>query len=148
MSDIFKLIEIQEKREADKMGLFIGIDVRIANREVSCPVSGVCYSEKDLAVEVERVQENLNRIAESGKGFFGVNLPGKGLRIKPEMAPEEVWSILSDIAEDDLFVESFNALDPTRRTEVAEHVLSQCNIFSGKGAVFSARYDNKTGSLQ
>ena len=148
MTDIFKIIEIYKKREDDKRGVCIGIDVRIANREVSCPVSGVCYSEEELAIEVKRIQENLRRIAESGKGLFGVDLPDKGLRITPEMAPEEIWSILSEIAEDDLFVEIFNSLDATRRTEMAEHVLSHCNIFSGKAAVFSARYDNKTGMLQ
>jgi hypothetical protein len=148
MADIFKIIEVYDKKEDDKRGVCIGIDVRIANREVSCPVSSVCYSDKDLAVEVERIQENLNRIAESGKGLFGIDLPDNGLRITPEMAPEEIWSILSEIAEDDIFIESFNALDPTRRTGVAEHVLSNCSIFSGKGAVFSSRYDNKTGLLK
>jgi hypothetical protein len=147
MADIFKIIEIHDK-EDDKRGVCIGIDVRIAERDVSCPVSNVCYSDKDLAIEVERVQENLNRIAESGKGLFGIDLPDKGLRITPEMAPEEIWSILSKISEHDLFVESFNALDPTRRNGVAEHVLSNCSIFSGKGAVFSSRYDNKTGFLK
>ena len=148
MTDIFKIIEIQGRKEENKKGICIGIDVRIANSEVSCPVSGVCYSDRDLAVEVERIQENLNRIAETGKGLFGVDLPDKGLRITPEMAPEEIWSILSEITEEDLFVESFNGLDPTRRSEVAEHVLSNCNIFSGKAAVFSARYDNKPGLME
>ncbi|MCD4715582.1 MAG: hypothetical protein K8R45_02425 [Desulfobacterales bacterium] len=147
MTDIFKIIEAHDKKEDDKRGVCIGIDVRIANREVSCPISGVCYSDKDLAIEVESIQESLNRIAESGKGLFGVDLPDKGLRIMPEMAPEEVWSILSEIAESDLFVESFNALAQTKRTEVAEYVLSHCNTFSGKGAVFSTRYDNETGML-
>ncbi|MBW1704039.1 MAG: hypothetical protein JRJ86_02615 [Deltaproteobacteria bacterium] len=148
MPDIFKIIELHEKRENNKRGVCIGIDVRIANREVSCPVSGVCYSEGELAIEAKRIQEDLNRIAYTCKGLFGVDLPDKGLRITPEMAPEEIWSILSEIAEDDLFVETYNGLDPTRRTEVAEHVLSNCNIFSGKAAVFSARYDNKTGLME
>ncbi len=148
MTDIFKIIEVREKREDDKKGFCIGIDIRVAGRDVSCPVSDVCHSDKDLAIEVEGIQENLNRIAESGKGLFGIDLPGKGPRITPETPTEEVWSILSEITEEDLFIESYNALDPTKRTEVAEHVLSNCNIFSGKGAVFSARYDNKTGLLR
>jgi hypothetical protein len=148
MPDIFKIIEVQEKREDDKKGLCIGIDVRIANRDLLCPVSGVCYSEEDLTVEVEKIQESLNQMKEAGKGLFGVDLPDKGLRITPEMAPEEVWSILSEIADEDLFVGSFNSLDPGKRTQVAGHVLANCNIFSGKGAVFSARYDNKTGLIK
>jgi hypothetical protein len=148
MSDIFKLVEIQEKGEDDKRGVCIGIDVRIADREVSCPVSGVCHSEKELAIEIEGIQKDLNRIAEKCKGLFGVDLPGKGSRITPDMTPGEIWSILSEIEEENFFVEIFNGLDATRRTEMAEHVLSSCNIFSGKAAVFSARYDNKTGLLK
>jgi hypothetical protein len=148
MPDIFKLIEVHDKKEDDKRGICIGIDVRIANRDVSCPVSGVCYSEKELAIEVKKIQESLNQMVESGKGLFGIDLPDRGLRITPEMVPEEIWSILTEIAEDDLFLEVFNSLDETRRTGVAEHVLSNCSIFSGKGAVFSARYDNKTGFLK
>ena len=148
MAEIFKIIEVHDKKEDDKRGIYIGIDVRIADREVSCPVSNVCYSDKELGIEVERIKENLNQIAETCKGLLGVDLPDKGIRITPGMATEEVWSILSQIAEDDLFVGIFNGLDATRRTEVAEHVLSHCNIFSGKAAVFSARYDNKTGLLE
>jgi len=148
MPDIFKIIEIHKKREDDKRGVCIGIDVRIANREVSRPVSGVCYSEEELAIEVKRIQENLNRIADTCKGLFGIDLPDKGLRITPEMAPEEIWSILSEIAEEDLFIQSFNGLDAAKRTGMAEYVLSHCNIFSGKAAVFSARYDNKTGLME
>lgn len=108
----------------------------------------MCYSDRDLAIEVERIQDSLNRIAETGKGLFQGVSPDKGMGITAEMAPEEIWSILSEITEDDLFVESFNGLGPARRTEVAEHVLSNCNIFSGKSAVFSARYDNKTGLME
>jgi len=148
MPDIFKIIEIHKERQDDKRGICIGIDIRIGQNKVSCPISEVCYSDRDLVVEVERIQENINRIAESGKRLFGVDLPDKGLRITPGMAPEKVWPVLSEIAEDDFFVESFNALSPTMRTEVAEYVLSHCNIFSGKGAVFSARYDNKTGLME
>ena len=39
-------------------------------------------------------------------------------------------------------------LEETKRKEVAEHVLTRCNIFSGRGAVFSARYDSETGYME
>jgi hypothetical protein len=30
---------------------------------------------------------------------------------------------------------------------VAEHILTKCNIFSGKAAVFSSRYDEATAMM-
>jgi hypothetical protein len=59
-----------------------------------------------------------------------------------------VWSILSSIEDEDQFVRRFNALEEEKRREVAEYVLTKCNIFSGKASAFSSRYSNETGLLE
>ena len=148
MDEIFKIIEIQDKREADKKGICVSIDVKIADREISFPVTEVSHSEKDFSDEVEKIKEDLDRILIRGRRLFEGPLPDKGQRITPEMEPEKIWSILSEITEEDLFVEIFNDMETAKRMEVAEYILSHCNIFSGKGAVFSARYDNDTGLME
>ena len=66
----------------------------------------------------------------------------------PEMSPEQIWSILSQIDEEDLFIKGFNSLDDTKRRELAEYVLTRCNIFSGKGSIFSERYNSESGLLE
>ena len=61
---------------------------------------------------------------------------------------EKAWSILSQIKEEDHFIRSFNGLDENKRREVADYVLTHCNVFSGKGSAFSARYSNVSGLLE
>ena len=64
------------------------------------------------------------------------------------MSPEEIWLILSELSQEDLFAESFNSLEEGTRKAVAEHVLTQCNVFSGMPSVFSSRYNSETGLLE
>jgi len=70
------------------------------------------------------------------------------LEVTPEMSPEQIWSILSQINEEGLFIKGFNSLDDTKRRELAEYVLTRCNIFSGKGSIFSERYNSESGLLE
>lgn len=64
------------------------------------------------------------------------------------MKAEEIWSILSAILGEVDFIQAFNALEEGTRREVAEHVLTHCNVFSGKAAVFSSRYDEKSALME
>lgn len=148
MIDIFKIIENKEKEKGDKKGICIGIDIRIAKRDISCPLSKVCYSYDDFEGEVEEIESHLERIRGEAKRLLERPAEIAGFEFAPEMSPGEIWSILSGIQEESAFVERFNSLDDARRREVAEYVLTRCNIFSGKGAVFSARYDNETGYME
>jgi hypothetical protein len=148
MSDLFKIIELHNKKEIDKKEISIGIEVRIAEQQVSCSISRACKSYEELVVEVERIQDNLNRILELGKRVFTGSLHGEKRKITSEMSPQELWSILSEIGEEELLIESFNDLDEDKRREVAEYVFSRCNVFSGKASVFSSRYDTVSGLMK
>lgn len=70
------------------------------------------------------------------------------LEFTPEMSPEQIWSILSQVDEEGLFIKGFNSLDDTKRRDVAEYILTRCNIFSGKGSIFSERYNSESGLLE
>ena len=70
------------------------------------------------------------------------------LEFTPEMSSEQIWSILSQIDGEDLFIKGFNSLDDSMRRELAEYVLTRCNIFSGKGSIFSERYNSESGFLE
>ena len=148
MRDIFKIIKVNNQREENKKTISIGIDFQLAGREVSCPVSRDCNSYEALAAEVEAIQRNLERILEEAKTHFKGPAPEEGFEIGSETSAEEIWSILSGIREEPVFVKRFNSLEETKRKEVAEHVLTKCNIFSGRGAVFSARYNTEMGYME
>ncbi|MBW1787584.1 MAG: hypothetical protein JRK53_13325 [Deltaproteobacteria bacterium] len=64
------------------------------------------------------------------------------------MSAEEAWEVLAAIGEEAAFAASFNALDIDRRRGVAEHVLTRCNVFSGRAAVFSTRFDGESALIR
>jgi hypothetical protein len=148
MSDIFRIIELSDDEEDGQKGVRIGIDMRVADQDVACPVTRACRCREDLKAEVAAIQEQLNRALEAGGAVFDRASTQAELQIRPDMPAHEIWAALSATEEDDRLVEQFNTLEENTRRAVAEHVLTQCNVFSGKAALFSARYDNETGFMQ
>jgi hypothetical protein len=148
MTAIFKIAELQHKEKGDKEGICIGIDVRIEDRKGFFPVSSVCNSYEELAVEVERIKDNLTQVLEKGERLMKGASVEEEFKITPEMSPQEIWSILSKIEEEGFFIKSFNSLGEARRREVAEYVLTRCNVFSGKASVFSGCYDSVSGFMK
>ena len=148
MRDIFKIIKIDNQKEAGNKALSMGIDLKIADREIRCSISENCQSYEELLVEIEAIQRNLEGIKAEAKTYFKEPASEDDSEITAETSPEEIWAILSRIQDELDFVERFNSLDDTRRKEVADHVITQCNVFSGRASVFSARYNNKTGYME
>ncbi len=147
-TDIFKIIKVNNQKEENKKTISIGIDFQIAGREICCPVSKNCHSYEALAVEVGEIKRNLECVLEEAKTHFKGSAPKGDSGFEPETSAEEIWAILAGIKDESVFIERFNNLDDTKRREVAEYVLSKCNIFSGRGSVFSARYNNGTGYME
>jgi hypothetical protein len=147
MTDMFKIIELQEKVEEDKKGLYLCIDVKIADRETPCPLSNASHSYEDLAVEIAAIKNSLDQVLKNAREHNEDTSTQKEVEFSPDMTCEEIWAVLSGIAEDALFIRRFNSLDEHLRREVAEYVLTKCNIFSGKAAVFSSGYNNETGLI-
>ena len=148
MAVIFKITGLQNKEKVDNKGVCIGIDVGIEDRKGFFPVSKVCNSYEELAAEVERIKDNLTRVLEASKGLLGEPSVGEEFKITPEMSPQEIWSVLSKIEEEEPFIKRFNSIPEARRREVAEHVLTRCNVFSGKASAFSGRYDSVSGFMK
>ena len=147
-TDIFKIIKVNNQKEENKKTISIGIDFQIAGREICCPVSKNCHSYEALAVEVGEIKRNLECVLEEAKTHFKGSAPKGDSGFELETSAEEIWSILNGIKDESDFVKRFNSLDDTRRNEVADHVITKCNIFSGRGSVFSARYNNGTGYME
>ena len=148
MPAIFKIGEIHDPESDNPAGVRVEIALRIGDRETACPVSAVCRSTKELVREVRRLQAELDRVREEGERVLGRGRTASFPDFGPETPPREIWETLSCIAEDDVFVETFNAMDESVRSRVVEYILSHCSLFSGKGAVFSARYNSDTRLMQ
>lgn len=148
MSKIFRIIEQEEGEGVEVKGICIGIDVKIAGREISCPISGVCATYEELCSEAAKIEDDLKGVLEEGKGVLEVPSPGDEPELSPDMSPDEIWSALTKIQDDELFIQRFNALQEDKRREVAEYVLTKCNIFSGRPSLFAARYDAPSGLME
>jgi adenosylcobinamide kinase/adenosylcobinamide-phosphate guanylyltransferase len=68
--------------------------------------------------------------------------------INPDLTPAEIWALLSGVPDEPSFVRGFNSLEESKRREVAEHVLTRCNVFSGRASVFSSLYKDDSALME
>ena len=148
MSHLFEIMTTDAGKDGQDKEIRLGIRLRLSGNETLCPISRSCRSLDVFESEVQAFREELDGILDQGKAFFRASRVQGELDIRSDMGAEEIWSILSATEDDGLFVEGLNSLEESKRREVAEYVLTKCNIFSGKAAVFSSRYDDGAASLE
>jgi len=148
MAAIFKLLKSRAESGGEVSECRIGLDIRLAGSEIDCPVSGPCRSVKEMERDVDALKRELDQLVGEAGIFFGKTGPAGGPEFPPHMTAEEIWAVLSGMSDDEGFAASFNGLEEDRRRAVAEHVLTRCNIFSGRASVFSARFDSETALIQ
>jgi hypothetical protein len=148
MKNIFELITFTGKDEETRAETSIGISIKIGINDTAHRISRVCNCLEALQSEVRALQKGLEDVLESAKIIFeepsSLGVP----EIRSDMKPEEIWEILSSISDEKGFIEAFNSLEGVKRREVADYILTRCNMFSGKGAVFSSHYDNESGLME
>ena len=148
MKPVFELMTFTDKDEKGQAGVSIGINVKIGGNETIHPITSVCDSQDALESEVRALNENLENLTNRAKTIFERSSTHSVIELQPDMEPEEIWEALSSIADAEIFADCFNNLHEAKRKEVADYVLTRCNIFSGKGAVFSSRYNNESSLLE
>ncbi len=148
MKGIFELISGSESGEGEETFVSIGIPLKAGGHDVICPVSRACASYEALEMEVHAIKDELDELLQRAKKSFVASATEDALDLRPDMSPEEIWTVLSKLSQEDLFVKSFNGLEEGTRRAVAEHVLTQCNVFSGMPSVFSSRYNSEAGLLE
>lgn len=148
MKKLFQIVELTNKEAGAGKNLHLGLRFRIGEQEILAPVTGDCPSFASFAGEIAVFQKELEDHLERAKAIFAGKSAKGGLEIYGDMTPQEAWKALSAIEGEGPFAGSFNALNEEKRREVAEYVLTSCNIFAGKAAVFSARYDSDSALLE
>jgi hypothetical protein len=148
MKEIFAMVTEPTSGEGGGTFVHIGIPLSIGGHVTTCPISNPCSSYGALEAEVQGLKANLDALLHKAEEVFEGSAMEDRPDLRPDMTPEEIWSILSELSEEDLFVKAYNDLGEEQRREVAEHVLTHCNVFSGKAATFSSRYNSDTGLLE
>lgn len=147
MEDLFQLVTTRDREKGERTETRLAIRLKVGGSETLCPVSKLCGSYETLELEVSKIRSNLERILDAANGIFGGKPSGEWLGLDPDMDPERIWSILSAVGDEDLFVRAFNGLEEPKRRELAEHILTRCNIFAGKAALFSSRYNDESALM-
>ncbi len=148
MKRIFEVIRESEREKEHERVLRIGIRLRMADYETLCPMSEPCGSLQGLQVEVDRLKRELDDLLDRAKNTFEGKASGDALGVTAEMNAEQIWGRLSKVGDDEAVVRGFNGLEETKRREIAEYILTRCNVFSGRGAFFSARYDEASALME
>ena len=148
MDKIFELITQPEKEEGKKTEVRLGIRVKLSSFETTCFVTQPCQSYRALESEVQGIRQNIENVLKEARDVFEGSSRKDSLGLRLDMNAGEIWPILSAILDEGDFIQAFNALEEGKRKEVAEHVLTHCNVFSGRAAVFSSRYDDKSALME
>ena len=144
---MFELILQENKEKKNQPRVSLGLRVKVAGFETVCPVTGSFDDFGAFNTEVESISRQLEGTVTKARELFDRSSTQGKLGLRPEMAPGEIWTILSGIQDDNEFSQSFNSLDEVKRRELAEYILTKCNVFSGKAALFSSRYDEATAMM-
>ncbi len=148
MDKIFDLITQPGEGQGKKPEARLGIRVKLSSFGTTCFVTRPCQSYHALESEVQAIRQNLEDVLKEARKAFESASKGDNLGLRPDMTAGQIWTVLSAILDEGDFVQAFNALEEGKRKEVAEHVLAHCNVFSGKAAVFSSRYDGNSALLE
>ena len=100
----------------------IGIPLKAGDHDILCPVSKACSSYEELQIEVQAIKNELDTLLQKAKESFEGPVTEDALGLRPDMSAEEVWSVLSDLSDEDLFIKSYNGLEEDKRRAVAEYV--------------------------
>ena len=146
MPNIFKIIPGSKESNDFLHSCSLGIKMKIGKIETICPVTEfISYGE--LESEIDSIKNELTDIQKKLKSFKNGNTDQGAFGINDDASPEEIWEVLSTVTDNSSFIEIFNSLSEFKRRELADHVFGNCNMFTGKGAFFSAYYVQETALL-
>jgi hypothetical protein len=108
-----------------------------------------CSSYEILKKEVSRIKEELDVLLEKSRSLFEVEVEeDKSQDVDEDMSVKEIWDFLSMIKDPEVLLVKFNSMSRQKRLEVADYVLSNCNVFSGPASIFSMRYNSEEGVME
>ena len=109
-------------------------------------LAGPCETFDDFHKEISHLIDELNQVsAEAREKAKSLEQQG-GAGQKIDVG--STWKQMEACGTEAEMFELFNSYDEEQRQEVAEYVLTQVNMFKGRGPVFSEHYDSATHLLE
>lgn len=146
MTKIFEINPGRKENNDSPSTFSLGIKMKIGNLETICPITEY-LSYDELESEVNSLRDELDGIKKKLESFNRGVMSHGGFGVDDDASPQEIWEVLSTVADNSLIIEHFNSLSEFKRRELADHIFANCNMFTGKGAYFSAHYVQETALL-
>ena len=154
MKDKELTLEIEKAVDEKNSKVGVSLNVEAVEGEVSTLSGSVllvekCSSYEILQKEVSQIKEELDVLLEKSRRLFEVEIgEEKSQSVNEDMSVKEIWDFLSMIKDPEVLLVKFNSMSRQKRFEVADYVLSHCNVFSGPASIFSMRYNSEEGVLE
>jgi len=146
-------LEIEKGVDEKNSKVGISLDVEVADGEGSTLSGSVllvekCSSYEILHKEVSRIKEELDVLLEKSRSLFEAEIGEEDPDADEDMSAKEIWDLLLIIKDPEVLLVKFNSMSRQKRFEVADYVLSNCNVFSGPASIFSMRYNSEEGVIE
>ena len=146
MSDIFEIIPAKKESKDSPATFSLGIKMTIDQIDTVCSITEFLLHD-ELISKINSLQNELAEIVKRLESIDNVNANHGLFYAGNDASPQEIWEYLSSVTDNSRFIEIFNSLDEHKRRELADHVFTNCNMFTGKGAFFSAHYLQESALL-
>ena len=154
MKDKKLTLEIEKGVDEKNSKVGVSLNVDVSDGEESTLSGSVllvekCSSYEILQKEISQIKEELDVLLEKSRSLFEVEVgEDKSQDVDEDMSVKEIWDFLSMIKDPKVLLVKFNNMSRQKRLEVADYVLSNCNVFSGPASIFSMRYNSEGGMLE
>jgi len=156
MKDKKLTLEIEKGVDKKNSKVGVSLNVEVADSEGSTLGESVllvekCSSYEVLQKKVSRIKEELDALLYKSKQLFETEIGEEKSQdedVNEDMSVKEIWNLLSVIKDPEVLLVKFNSMSRQKRFEVADYVLSHCNVFSGPAAIFSMRYNSEEGVIE
>jgi len=151
-----KKLTLETEKGVDEKNSKVGVslNIEVADGEGSTLSESVllvkkCSSYEILHKEISRIKEELDILLEKSRSLFEAEIgEEKSQGADEDMSAKEIWDFLSMIKDPEVLLVKFNSMSRQKRFEVADYVLSNCNVFSGPASIFSMRYNSEEGAIE
>ncbi len=153
MKDKKLTLEIEKGADEKTSKVGVSLNVEVTDGDGSTLSGSVVLVEKSnsyevLQKEISRIKEELDALLYKSKQLFETEIREEGPDVDEDMSAEEIWNLLSIIKDPEVLLVKFNSMSRQKRLEVADYVLSHCNVFSGPASIFSMRYNSEEGVIE
>ncbi|MBW1613972.1 MAG: hypothetical protein DRG35_00045 [Deltaproteobacteria bacterium] len=154
MKDKKLTLEIEKGVDEKNSRVGVSVNVDVSDAEGSTLSGSVllvekCSSYEILHKEVSQIKDQLDLLLEKSRRLFEAEVgEEEGQGVNEDMSVNEIWDVLSMIKDPEVLLVKFNSMSRLKRLEVADYVLSHCNVFSGPASIFSMRYNIEEGILE